>query len=138
MRLWIVGLLVALTCACRGELMPLGDDDDDDVTPPGPDAAAVSAIAFRPRIQSDLDSLGCTVANCHGLENTPMYVTASPGDDTAWMANYDQVEPRTGSPDTSLLIAKATGAGGHLAVVDTTSPILTRWRDWIEDGAPYE
>jgi len=46
--------------------------------------------------------------------------------------------PRTGAPDTSLLIAKPTGAGGHLVVVQATSPVLARWRDWIEDGAPYE
>jgi len=137
-------MLLALAGACRGELLPTGGDDDDDAVQVdaglagGADAAPAVALAFRPRIQSDLDTLGCTAGDCHGLTNTPMYVTAAPADDTVWMANYDQVEPRTGSPDTSLLIAKATGAGGHLEVVNTTSPVLVRWRDWIESGAPYQ
>jgi len=139
MRHWTVGLLLALACGCRGELVPLGDDDDDDdVVTPRADAEPAATLAYKPRIQTDLDTLGCTVSDCHGLSGTPMFVMPSPSDDTMWMANYDEVMPRVGTVDFSLLIAKPTGAGGHLVVVQPTSAVLTRWRDWIEDGAPYE
>ena len=130
MRHVLLGVIVA-ACGCHGELTP-GD------TPGGPRADAGSATAFRPDVQADLDSNGCTASTCHALAGTPMLVLAAPSDDGDWQANYDEVVARSGSASSSLLLAKPSGLGGHVTVFGPSSPVIDRWTEWISDGVLFE
>jgi len=123
--------------ACSGELVPLGNGGGGGG---GADAGSTGgALAYRPGIQQDLESLGCTAtSDCHGADGVPMSVEPAPADDQVWMANYDEVVARAGTPTSSLLLTRPTGLGGHLTVLSASSPILSRWRSWIEDGSPYQ
>ncbi len=136
MRHVLPGLIVAVLVGCHGELTPLGDPPDDPPDVPGVDAGA--DIAFRPSIQSDLDSAGCTATNCHALAGTPMLVLAAPTDEADWVANYDEVIARSGNSTTSLLLAKPSGLGGHVTVFEPSSPVIDRWAEWIDDGVSFE
>ena len=60
-----------------------------------------------------------------------------PESDEEWLANYETVLARARNVDSSLLIAKPTGVGGHVVVLSRASPILARWRAWILQGARY-
>jgi len=128
-------ILVALV-GCSGELIPAATEETD--SPSGPDAGAQMSMAFRPGIQEDMDTFGCTNASCHGGTVAPMPLTPAPSSDSDWMANYEQVSARVGGATSSLLIDKATGAGGHIATLTDGDAIVTRWRSWIASGAPYE
>ncbi len=66
-----------------------------------------------------------------------MHVTASPGDDAAWQANYEQVIAFAGTADHSPLIDMATGLGGHVSSLPGSDAAVQRWVAWIADGAPY-
>ncbi len=116
--------------------MPLGESPDARSGDPSVDAGA--AIAFRPGIQADLDSSGCTASTCHALAGTPMIVHANPTDEEAWLSNYDEIVARSGNPSSSLLLAKPSGLGGHTTVFEPSSPVLDRWAEWIDDGVSYE
>jgi len=124
-----------LAVGCSGELVPTNPEGGGD-----PDGAAPDDVtAFRPGIQGDLDSLGCIVAACHGGgDAVPMLLVANPLANVEWEQNYNQVMARAGTTATSLLIDKATGAGGHTASVDVAHPMVERWRHWIEMGTPYQ
>ena len=95
-------------------------------------------MAYRPDVQSDLDSAGCTSATCHSLAGTPMLVLASPADELDWQANYDEVVARSGNANSSLLLAKPSGLGGHVTVFGPSSPMIERWTEWIDDGVVFE
>jgi len=136
MRRVLPGLIVAILAGCHGELIPLEQDPPD--PPPGADGGASTATAFRPGIQTDMDSAGCTATNCHALAGTPMLVLAAPTDDLDWQANYEEVAARSGNPSSSLLIAKPSGLGGHVTVLAPSSPMIDRWAEWIDDGVPFE
>ncbi|MBW2461061.1 MAG: hypothetical protein JRH11_05410 [Deltaproteobacteria bacterium] len=117
----------------EGTSVPFGDDDSgmaiDDPEDP-------EAVVFRPDIQQDLEDEGCLT--CHQRAGTPMQVTPEPGSEGEWRDNYDEVVARAGSSTASLLIDKATGAGGHGAFLDASSPVLARWRAWVSGGTMYE
>lgn len=138
MRMFVFAVAL-LGAACGGDLVPRtdpGGGGDDD----GPDGGAVpAAVAFRPTIQQDLVAAGCAAGSaCHGGTIAPMQVIAAPASDADWMANYDEVSARAGTSAMSLLIDKSLGAGGHIATMTADNPMITRWREWIQRGAPYE
>lgn len=136
MRILPTTIALAAAVACSGELTPI---DSSEPGGGGADAGAGGAAAmYRPDIQRDLEAMGCTSEACHGGGSVPMPVTAAPATDDAWMANYNQVKARAGTATASLLIDKATGAGGHIAAVQPGDPMLDRWTEWIELGTPYE
>ncbi len=98
-----------------------------------------TSIAFRPTIQADLDAAGCIAGSvCHGGTDAPMPLVSAPMTDGDWLDNYTQVSARAGTLTMSLLLDKANGAGGHVAPMDPTDPVLIRWKEWISVGAPYE
>lgn len=131
-----VGLLV-LVVGCAGELTPHTDSADG-----GPRVADGGVLAgapvFRPTIQADLDSAGCIIAACHGGATLPMPLVQSPSSNDEWMRNYNEVKLRAGSAVSSLLMDKATGAGGHVASLTATDARMQRVVEWIAGGAPYE
>jgi len=129
----LLGLL--LLSSCSGELSLGGAHGG-----PGghADGGSSTALVFRPTIQADLEASGCTTDGaCHGGTVAPMPLATAPTTEDDWRANYDQVKARTGTAASSLLIDKATGAGGHLAALSEGDPELTRLRAWIEAGSPY-
>lgn len=100
---------------------------------------AAAAVAFRPAIQADLDTLGCSGAACHGGGALPMPLTGHPEADAQWEANYQQVRARAGSSSSqSPLLAKAAGDGGHIAALEPDHPAVLRWKAWITSGTPYD
>jgi hypothetical protein len=96
------------------------------------------AIAFRPDIQNDIDTLGCSSAGCHGGDILPMPLVANPLSDADYLANYQQVLARAGDSSSSLLMDTALGNGGHIAPMDSSDAMAERWREWIAQGAAYE
>jgi len=133
-----------LLVGCVSEAAPTADEGEYGSGGGGGDIAnggsgpAAEPIAFRPHIQADIDSLGCSAASCHGGTSLPMPVVANPSTDVDWTANYDQVKARAGSVSTSPLRDKAMGDGGHIAPLSEGDPIRARWDAWIAQGAPYE
>jgi hypothetical protein len=95
-------------------------------------------MTFRPRVQDDLDSAGCTAGSCHASDAVPMRLVADPITEDDWRNNYNQVRARAGTVTSSLLLDKAQGAGGHLAGLAADDPIVIRWQTWIAAGAPFE
>lgn len=129
---WIA--LLAGLVGCYGELTPT--DTSAGATA---DAGTGTAPVYRPDVQSELESLGCTaVADCHGTDGVPMVVHAGPVEAAAWQANYDEVVSRSRNGSSSMLLIKPTGLGGHSVLFDTSSPVFARWSQWIDDGAPYD
>ena len=105
----------------------------------GGDDPVSGDLVFRPRIQADLQELGCTgAADCHGVPGIPMTILHGPTTEEAWRANYEEVRARGGSSSSSLLLAKPVGVGGHPVVVRPDSPVLARWRRWIAWGMPEQ
>ncbi len=134
MRTISAGLALLLAAGCSGELVPSQPDGEG-----GPDGSTEDEItAFRPGIQSDLDSLGCITAACHGGDVAPMRLIPNPLTNAEWEQNYNQVMTRAGTSAASLLIDKATGADGHSAPIDLGHPMVARWRGWIDLGTPYQ
>jgi len=125
-----VGLAASLA-ACHGELTTGGGGGGD-----RPDGGG--APVYRPTIQDDLEVAGCVAGACHGGDTAPMPLVAAPMSDDDWRDNYGQVMARAGTASTSLLIDKATGVGGHVAVLADDPLTLSRWRDWIAAGTPYQ
>jgi len=123
----------SVVAGCSGELNLTGNNSSA-----SPDGATSNSMAFRPGIQDDLDSAGCTAAACHGGTVAPMPLVAYPTNDNDWQANYNQVQARIGTVATSLLIEKAAGAGSHVESLTLADPMMDRWREWIENGAPYQ
>ncbi len=112
---------------------------DDGGVPKGDDPTGTggpAAIVFRPDIQRDLVDEGC--ATCHEREGTPMQMVREPATDSEWRDNYVTVAARAGSSSASLLIDKATGAGGHGAFLSVDSAVIARWREWIAEDTAFE
>jgi len=132
-HVFISAATCSLALGCTGQLV-LSDDNGAAV----PDGAAGTTLVFRPGIQQDLDSVGCSAVSCHGGGNVPMPLIANPSSDDDWRANYNQVKARTGTTSSSLLMEKAVGAGSHVPSLSADDPVMQRWREWIELGAPYQ
>lgn len=66
-----------------------------------------------------------------------MVVRSGPASDEEWLFNYEEVKRRGGSVESSLLLTKPLGLGGHPSSLSAGSPMLVRWRAWINAGAPY-
>lgn len=133
MRTCLFALLLTVT-GCSGELQPINSGDNGG----GADGGASAGMFFRPGIQQDLDTAGCTSTGCHGGTSVPMPLAASPSSEDDWRSNYDQVKARAGGSTSSLLVDKATGAGGHVSSMTESEPMIARWRSWIASGSPYE
>lgn len=130
MRFLLLSML--LGAGCTGELIPA---DGTEAT--GPDGASGVSEVFRPTIQADLDGAGCmSGSGCHAGTIAPMPLTPAPQSDDEWLANYEAVRSRAGTRTSSLLMDKATGAGGHVALAES-DPMLQRWWAWIDRGAPF-
>lgn len=130
--------LVSIICwlsllGCTGELVPTSGSAGG-----GTDGGGSTSLAFRPTIQEDLSGIGCASSSCHGSDAVPMPLVVAPATEDEWRDNYNQVMARAGTQSTSLLISKASGAGGHVASLDAEDPMLERWRSWIAAGTPYE
>ncbi len=135
MRTWLFALVLT-TLGCSGELSPINNDNSNGSGPDG--GGANAGMFFRPSIQQDLEGAGCTSSGCHGGTAAPMPLIPSPTSEDDWRSNYDQVKARAGGSTSSLLVDKATGAGGHVASMSGSDAVITRWREWIASGAPYE
>jgi hypothetical protein len=124
---------VMATPACTGQLEPVGG-----AVGQGPDGSTAGELAFRPGIQQDFDTVGCTAAACHGGNSAPMPLVPNPVTEQQWRDNYNQVAARAGTASSSLLIDKAAGSGSHVASLSPSDPVVQRWLLWIADGAPFE
>lgn len=142
-RILFGSLLLLVGCVSKSESL-MGDEDYGSGGGGGDDVAAGGSgtggptVAYKPDIQADIDSLGCSAASCHGGTSLPMPIIASPASDTDWQANYAEVKARAGSVAVSPFMDKALGDGGHVAPLSDGDPVLARWEAWIAQGAPYE
>jgi hypothetical protein len=93
-------------------------------------ATAASALFFRPDIQEQLESAACF--GCHAAGSVPMKAKKGPKTDAEWEQNFAEVRGRAGK-----LAEKATGGGGHAALVGAGEAVLSNWKAWAASGAPF-
>lgn len=130
---FVVLVVMAAAGGCSGRLDVTGGN-----SAVAADSSPGAAAVFRPGIQQDLDAAGCSAVACHGGTSVPMPLVANPISDDDWRDNYNQVKARAGTVSASLLMEKATGAGSHVPSLSADDPMMSRWREWIELGAPYQ
>lgn len=128
-------LSISLVAACSGELVTTAQPGADGGGGGGPQD---ETMTYRPAVQSEFERAGCMAAACHGNDAVPMPLVSQPSSEDDWRANYNQVRARAGTATSSLLLAKATGAGGHVAGLSPDDPVHQRLQQWIAAGAPYD
>jgi hypothetical protein len=135
MRTAWISVALGACVACTGQLVPLSGGVDAGA---GGGGDGETAIAFRPSVHQDLKAAGCLLGVCHGSTAVPMTLVADPASDDQWIANYEEVRSRAGTPSSSPLIDKALGAGGHVASIAAGDEMLDAWAAWVAAGAPYQ
>jgi len=123
-----------------GDLAEAPTTGDDGGTPAGPTDMAQPTVHFDPTIQTDIDTLGCSAASCHGGTQVPLLVRM-PATATDKQTNYDnfKVEAMMGEMS-NILVKNLVGSGvshtGGSAFPSNNDPTYQRWLLWIEQGNP--
>jgi len=121
-----------------GDLAQAPTGDDGGTTAPGD--LAQPTVHFDPTIQTDIDTLGCSAASCHGGTQVPLLVRM-PVAATDKQNNYDHFKAEAMMGEMSnILVKNLVGSGvshtGGSAFPSKSDPTYQRWLLWIEQGNP--
>lgn len=127
----------ALLASCLGFVACASERDDE--TPIEPETCPPSSPTahFDTDIQSDIDSMGCSAAMCHGGGMGGMRLVAkATGDELT--SNHEAFKARAAKGAASLVLRKPSGAEAHTGgkMFEEGDATYDRWLTWIEECAP--